>query len=85
VTLNSKSLIKKVKFETFKVKFQKLNSTILQSFIFMNRTGVLRKLGQASPRQLEYGMQIQAPLNSPSLQGHWVCSLQHVFSLQSFD
>jgi len=57
MTLNSQSLIKKVKFETFKVKFKKLNSTILQSFIFMNKTVVLRKLGQASPRQLEYGMQ----------------------------
>jgi len=31
----------------------------------MSITVVLRKLGQASPRQLEYGMQIQAPLNSP--------------------
>jgi len=51
----------------------------------MNRKVVLRKLGQASPRQMKYGMQIQALLNSPSLLGHWVCSLQHVFSLQSFD
>ena len=31
----------------------------------MSITVVLRKVGQASPRQLEYGMQIQAPLNSP--------------------
>ena len=31
----------------------------------MSITVVLRKLGHASPRQLEYGMQIQAPLNSP--------------------
>jgi len=31
---------------------------------------VLRKLGQASPHQLEYGMQIQAPLNSPHL-AYW--------------
>jgi len=54
--LNSKSLIQKVK---------KLNSTILQSPIFMSITVVLRKLGQASPRQLEYGMHIQAPLDSP--------------------
>ena len=60
--LNSISLIQKVKFE-------KLNSTILQSPIFMSITVVLRKLAQASPRQLEYGMQIQAPLNSPSLLG----------------
>jgi len=59
--LNSKSLIQKVK----KVKFEKLNSTILQSPIFLSITVVLRKLGQASPRQLEYGMRIQAPLNSP--------------------
>jgi len=68
VTLNSKSLIKNVKIETFKVKFKKLNSTILQSFIFMNRTVVLRKLGQASPRQLEYGKQdtSTAELASPT-------------------
>jgi len=63
--LNFKSLLQKVK----KVKFEKLNSTILQSPIFMSITVVLRKLGQASPRQLEYadatGMQIQAPLKSP--------------------
>jgi len=58
--LNSKSLIQKVK----KVIFEKLNSTILQSPIFMSIRVVLRKLGQASP-QLEYGMQIQAPLKSP--------------------
>ena len=64
--LNSKSLIQKKK----KVKFKKLNSTILQSPIFMSITVVLRKLGQASPRQLEYGMQIQAPLNSPR-QAYW--------------
>jgi len=53
----------------------------------MSITVVLRKLGQASPRQLEYGMQIQAPLNSPRL-AYWrlrVCSLHHLFSLQSFD
>jgi len=36
----------------------------------MSITVVLRKLGQASPRQLEYGMQIQAPLNSPR-QAYW--------------
>jgi len=36
----------------------------------MDRTVVLRKLGQASPRQLEYGMQMQAPLNSPRL-AYW--------------
>ena len=63
--LNSKSLIKKVK----KVKFKKLNSTILQSPLFMSIRLVLRKLGQASPCQLVYGMQIQALLNSPSLLG----------------
>ena len=49
----------------------KLNSTIRQSPIFMNITFVLRKLGQASPCQLEYGMQVQAPLNLPSLLGHY--------------
>jgi len=36
----------------------------------MSITVVLRKLGEASPRQLEYGMQIQAPLSSPR-QAYW--------------
>jgi len=53
------------------LKSLKLNSTILQSPIFMNMTVVLRKLGQASPCQLEYGIQVRAPLNSPRLLGHY--------------
>jgi len=56
--LNVKSLIEKLKLE-------KLNSTILQPPLFMSIRVVLRKLGQASPCQVEYVMQIQAPLNSP--------------------
>jgi len=36
----------------------------------MNITVVLRKLGQTSPHQLEYGMQVQAPLNSLRL-AYW--------------
>jgi len=36
----------------------------------MSITVVLRKLGEASPRQLECGMQIQAPLNS-SRRAYW--------------
>ena len=39
----------------------------LESLIFMNRTVVSNKVGQASPRLLESGMQIQALLSSPRL------------------
>jgi len=83
MTFNSKSLIQKVK----KVKFEKLNSTILQSHIFMSIRVVLENLGK--PLLVNWSVECRYKhrwtlLAEPTRRLR-VCSLQHLFSLQSFD